>query len=88
VTLSGAAELATLLIRIDRDDQAARAVKAASFRKLGYAQINGVWRSWYLSAARELEGFDFIAFARANARAALPLPTWSPPCRHARSSKA
>src|SRR5882757_3467709 len=69
-----AAELATLLIRIDREDQAARAVKAAAFRKLGYAQINGVWRSWYLSAARELEGFDFIAFARANARAGFAAP--------------
>jgi alkyl sulfatase BDS1-like metallo-beta-lactamase superfamily hydrolase len=69
-----AAELATLLIRIDRQDMAARRLKAAAFRKLGYAQINGVWRSWYLSAARELEGFDFLAFARANFRGSFAAP--------------
>jgi len=63
-----AAELATRLIRIDRDDTAARQLKAAAFRTLGYAQINAPWRNWYLSAARELDGFDFLAFARANAR--------------------
>jgi alkyl sulfatase BDS1-like metallo-beta-lactamase superfamily hydrolase len=40
-----AAELATLLIRIDRDDAAARRIKAASFRKQGYAQINAIWRN-------------------------------------------
>ena len=50
-----AAELATLLIRIDRDDAAARRIKAASFRKQGYAQINAIWRNWYLSGARELD---------------------------------
>jgi len=69
-----AAELATLLIRIDREDTAARRLKAAALRRLGYAQINGVWRSWYLSAARELEGFDFLAFARANFRGGFAAP--------------
>src|SRR5262245_26901747 len=69
-----AAELATLLIRIDREDAAARSLKAAAFRKLGYSEINGVWRSWYLSAARELEGFDFLAFARANFRGSFAAP--------------
>jgi alkyl sulfatase BDS1-like metallo-beta-lactamase superfamily hydrolase len=55
-----AAELATLLIRIDRDDMPARRLKAKAFRQLGYAEINAIWRCWYLSAARELdvEGFD------------------------------
>jgi alkyl sulfatase BDS1-like metallo-beta-lactamase superfamily hydrolase len=28
--------------------------------------FNAIWRNWYLSAARELDGFDFLAFARAN----------------------
>lgn len=51
-----AAELATYLIRINHDDQAARTVKAAAFRHLGYAQININWRNWYLTSAMELEG--------------------------------
>jgi alkyl sulfatase BDS1-like metallo-beta-lactamase superfamily hydrolase len=64
-----AAELATRLIRVDRDDAAARQLKATAFRKLGYGQINAIWRNWYLSAARELDGFDLMAFLRGNARA-------------------
>ncbi len=51
-----AAELVTLLIRIDSRDQPARNLKAAAFRQLGYAEINTTWRSWYLTAALELEG--------------------------------
>jgi alkyl sulfatase BDS1-like metallo-beta-lactamase superfamily hydrolase len=54
-----AAELATRLIRVNRDDVAARRLKAAAFRKLGYSQINAIWRNWYLGTAREL---DFEAF--------------------------
>src|SRR5262249_45269082 len=54
-----AAELATRLVRIDHDDTTARRLKATAFRTLGYAQINAIWRNWYLSAARELEGFGF-----------------------------
>jgi alkyl sulfatase BDS1-like metallo-beta-lactamase superfamily hydrolase len=53
-----AAELATRLIRIDRDDMPARRLKAAAFRKLGYAEINAIWRNWYLSGARSLEIVD------------------------------
>jgi alkyl sulfatase BDS1-like metallo-beta-lactamase superfamily hydrolase len=53
-----AAELATKLVRIDRDDMAARRLKAAAFRKLGYAEINAIWRNWYLSGARGLEVVD------------------------------
>jgi alkyl sulfatase BDS1-like metallo-beta-lactamase superfamily hydrolase len=66
-----AAELATRLIRVDRGDIPARELKAAAFRVLGYAQINAIWRNWYLSAARELEGFGFdpILIQRGIARA-------------------
>jgi alkyl sulfatase BDS1-like metallo-beta-lactamase superfamily hydrolase len=51
-----AAELCTLLVRINKQDQQARNIKAAAFRKLGYASINSNWRNWYLMAAMELEG--------------------------------
>ena len=66
-----AGELATRLIRIDRDDMPARRLKASAFRKLGYAQSNAIWRNWYLSAARELEGFGFdpVLIQRGIARA-------------------
>jgi alkyl sulfatase BDS1-like metallo-beta-lactamase superfamily hydrolase len=59
-----AAELVTRLIRLDHDDTAARGLKAAAFRKLGYAQINAIWRNWYLLAARELEGSGLTALPR------------------------
>ena len=51
-----AAQLATYLIRINNDDQDARTLKARAFRQLGYASMNINWRSWYLTAAYELEG--------------------------------
>ena len=51
-----AAELLTYLIRVDHDDMDARQLKAASFRKLGYAEINSQWRSWFLTSAMELDG--------------------------------
>lgn len=51
-----AAELTTLLIRIDKQDMDARKIKAASFRQLGYDQININWRNWYLTSAKELDG--------------------------------
>jgi len=65
-----AAELATMLIRIDRNDMPARRLKATAFRALGYAQINAIWRCWYLTAARELdvEGFDPMRIQFAIAR--------------------
>ncbi len=50
-----AAELASYLIRIDKEDQQAREIKAASFRQLGYANMNINWRNWYLTSALELE---------------------------------
>jgi alkyl sulfatase BDS1-like metallo-beta-lactamase superfamily hydrolase len=51
-----AAELATLLIRINNEDSKAKEIKAASFRQLGYANMNINWRNWYLTSALELEG--------------------------------
>ena len=51
-----AAELATLLIRVDFQNMDARSLKAAGFRQLAYAQLNSNWRNWYLTSARELEG--------------------------------
>ena len=51
-----AAELATYLIRIDTNDQAARDVKAGALRSLAYGSMNINWRNWYLSSAMELEG--------------------------------
>ncbi len=51
-----AAELATLLLRTDDADAGARGIKAAAFRKMGYASININWRNWYLTSAMELDG--------------------------------
>jgi len=60
-----ASELATHLIRIDRGDEDARALKARAFRRLGYDQRNINWRNWYLTAATELEGtLDGVQMAR------------------------
>jgi len=51
-----AAELASYLICDNHDDVDARKLKAAAFRKLGYAQKNINWRNWYLTSAMELDG--------------------------------
>ncbi len=51
-----AAELSTFLIRINNEDLKAKEIKAASFRQLGYANMNINWRNWYLTSALELEG--------------------------------
>lgn len=51
-----AAELATPLITIDHQDMDARRLKAAAFRKLGYATYNSNRRGFYLMGALELEG--------------------------------
>lgn len=65
-----AAELATHLVRIKHDDRAARVLKAAALRRLGYASMNTNWRHWYLSSATELEG-DVDAVATLEALAAV-----------------
>jgi alkyl sulfatase BDS1-like metallo-beta-lactamase superfamily hydrolase len=51
-----AAELASLIIRLDASDTAAKLCKAQAFEALGYASNNINWRNWYLTAARELRG--------------------------------
>ncbi|MGH8436317.1 MAG: alkyl/aryl-sulfatase [Pseudomonas sp.] len=51
-----AAELAGYGLRVDHEDRLARDIKARSFRKLGYGQMNINWRNWYLMSAMELEG--------------------------------
>ena len=50
-----AAELVTYLVRIDPKDTEARHLKAAAFRRLGYAQLNANWRNYYLVSAMELD---------------------------------
>jgi alkyl sulfatase BDS1-like metallo-beta-lactamase superfamily hydrolase len=49
-----AAELATLLIRVNHQDTAARLVKANAFRQLAQTVTNPNWRNWYITAAWEL----------------------------------
>ncbi|WOK36098.1 alkyl sulfatase dimerization domain-containing protein [Sphingomonas sp. C3-2] len=51
-----AAELTTMLIAMNREDMDARRLKAAAFRKLGYATYNSSRRGFYLMGALELEG--------------------------------
>src|SRR5262249_28112146 len=50
-----AAELLTYVIRVNREDGAARKLKAAALRQLAYKTENTNWRDWYISSARELE---------------------------------
>jgi linear primary-alkylsulfatase len=50
-----AAELVTYLIRVNKDDTPARALKAKALRGLAYKTENTNWRDWYISSARELE---------------------------------
>lgn len=51
-----AAELATLLLRVNVSDDEPRRIKASAFRELGYAQMNASWRNYYLVSAMELDG--------------------------------
>lgn len=74
-----AAELATPLVRLNPSDLDARHLKAAAFRKLGYAQINASWRNYYLVSAMELDDqipapiyLHFAAKMLARAIAGLP----------------
>lgn len=63
-----AAELSSLLVRLDAGDAEARGAKAQALRTLGFAAENINWRNWYLTAARELEG----------RYAAMPVPAGGP----------
>ncbi|HEV7767628.1 MAG TPA: alkyl sulfatase dimerization domain-containing protein [Thermoanaerobaculia bacterium] len=78
------AELATLLVTRDPQNQPAREAKAKAFMELATPQTNPNWRSWYLTAANELRNI----FPRADTSAvaggltspgivdALPYETW------------
>lgn len=69
-----AAELATLLVHVDRDDADSRGIKATALRELGYCTENTNWRNWYLSAARELEhAYDDLPFAGSASLASVDL---------------
>jgi len=48
--------LSDKLVRLDTNDMAARHLKAAALRHLGYATINSSNRGFYLSGADELDG--------------------------------
>lgn len=62
-----AAELTTYLIRVKQDDQEARLLKAACFRKLGYATKNANWRGLYLTLAHALDGsLDWRLVSQSN----------------------
>ena len=68
-----AAELASYLIRVDKNNMEARKVKAAAFRQLGYAGMNINWRNWYLTSALELEGkLDTVQIAKNMANIFMP----------------
>jgi alkyl sulfatase BDS1-like metallo-beta-lactamase superfamily hydrolase len=49
-----AAELATLLIRVNQEDMTARKIKADAFNHLAITVTNPNWRNWYITAADEL----------------------------------
>lgn len=51
-----AAELLTHVIRINKNDQEARKLKADALRQLAYQTPNINWRDWYITSARELDG--------------------------------
>ncbi len=51
-----AAELLTHVIRMNKDDQEARKLKADALRQLAYKTANSNWRNWYITSARELDG--------------------------------
>jgi alkyl sulfatase BDS1-like metallo-beta-lactamase superfamily hydrolase len=69
-----AAELAALLVRIDPADEAARGIKAAALRELGYRTENTNWRNWYLSAANELEhAYEDLPFRGAASFASMDI---------------
>ncbi len=66
------AELLTHVIRVNRDDQEARKLKAGALRQLAYKTDNTNWRNWRISSARELDGTlnKQVALATMNSLAA------------------
>ena len=51
-----AAELATWVVRANKSDAEARALKAEALRAWAYNQKNATWRNWGLTSALELDG--------------------------------
>ena len=51
-----AAELATWVVRANKSDAEARALKAEALRVWAYNQKNATWRNWGLTSALELDG--------------------------------
>jgi alkyl sulfatase BDS1-like metallo-beta-lactamase superfamily hydrolase len=75
-----AAELTTLLVRVDHYDRDARSIKARAFDRLAEPQLNPNWRNWYLTAAKELrlpddEYFPPITSALVSPEIVSALPT-------------
>lgn len=68
------AELTTLLIRIDKQDMEARHLKAAAYKRLGYACMNTNWRNWYLMSAYELDGILDAAAMMAGVKYSMSSP--------------
>jgi alkyl sulfatase BDS1-like metallo-beta-lactamase superfamily hydrolase len=72
-----AAELAQLVVSADPANEDARLLKAAALRARGYAELNPIARSWYLTGALELEGaFDpnqVVAQGIASLAGSMPL---------------
>jgi alkyl sulfatase BDS1-like metallo-beta-lactamase superfamily hydrolase len=78
-----AAELTTLLVRVNHEDCAAREVKAEAFKRLAAPKTNPNWRNWYLTSARELRCPSLIPGAAITSGlvspgivAALPAGLW------------
>ena len=69
-----ASELTTLLIRIDKQDMESRRLKAAAYKKLGYACMNTNWRNWYLMSSYELDGTLDLAGMMAGVKYSLFSP--------------
>jgi alkyl sulfatase BDS1-like metallo-beta-lactamase superfamily hydrolase len=57
-----AAELMTLVIRVNHDDRDARKIKGAAFRNLAVMVTNPNWRDWYISSSMELKLPDGVHF--------------------------
>lgn len=68
-----AAEILTYVLRIDPDDRQARQLKADALLRLGYQSVNPIWRNFYLTASRELDGtLDHAALLATVRRLANP----------------
>lgn len=51
-----AAELASIVLRTEADNDRAKEIKAKAYELLAVPQTNPNWRNWYLTSSRELRG--------------------------------